>query len=64
MARVTCRCLNVAVHYKDGPGSWSGRAVDGGKVLPRGCGHRLCGTVLYEVDLEQAGVTAVSEGFT
>ena len=62
MARLTCRCLNVAVHYKDR--SWSGRAVEGAKVLPRGCGHRLCDAILYEVDLDQAGVTAVSERFT
>jgi hypothetical protein len=54
MGRLTCRCLNVAVHYKGG--AWAARAVEGARVVPSG--HRLCGAALYEVELEQAGVTA------
>lgn len=55
MARLACRCLNVTVHYKGL--SWDARKVEGDHVLPAGCGHRLCGAVLHEVDLDLAGVT-------
>ena len=60
MARLACRCLNVTVHYKGL--SWDARKVEGDHVLPAGCGHRLCGAVLHEVDLDLAGVTTVREG--
>ena len=60
MARLVCRCLNVTVHYKGL--SWDARKVEGDHVLPAGCGHRLCGAVLHEVDLDLAGVTTVREG--
>ena len=58
MGRLTCRCLNVAVHYKGD--SWNARPLDGGKVLPSACSHRLCAATLYEIDLDLAGVTTVS----
>lgn len=59
MARLACPCLNVTVHYKGLEASWDARPVEGGHVLPARCGHRLCGVVLYEVDLDMAGVTTV-----
>ena len=60
MGRLMCRCLNVAVHYKGE--TWSSTAVEGVHVLPTDCGHRLCNATLYEVDLDVAGISSVSEG--
>ena len=54
MAKLTCRCLNVALHCKDE--RWA--PVAGERVVPTG--HRLRQRTLHEVELAVAGVTAVS----
>ena len=53
MARLLCRCLNVAVHYKE-----EGRAVQGSMVVP--VDHRLADQTLSEVEEDSPGLTAVS----
>ncbi len=65
MGRLTCRCLNVCVHFK-GP-SWDARPVAADVLFPEGLGarkgkkrERLAGETLWEIELDVAGVTAVS----
>lgn len=56
MARLWCRCLNVVLHCKEE--QWQARPVAGERVLPPG--HRLRPLTLHEIELDLAGLTAVS----
>ncbi len=62
MGLLTCQCLNISVHYK-GP-SWDSRPVLANDLLPDGAKElkkdRLAGETLWEIELDVAGVTAVS----
>lgn len=65
MGRLTCRCLNVCVHYK-GP-RWDTRPVAANDLFPDGVREgkkkeRLAGETLWEIELDVAGVTSVSPG--
>ena len=60
MAKLTCHCLNAAVHVKRS--TWNERAVDGARLFPANSGHRIGNATLYEVDLDVAGVTTVRKG--
>ena len=56
--RLTCRCLNITVHYKGD--TWGGRAVEGEKLFPSRPQHPVRRETLREIDLDVAGVTTVS----
>ena len=59
MGRLSCRCLNVSVHYTDG--AWNRRPVEASQLLPAGSADKIAQETLYELDLDVAGVTMVSE---
>lgn len=61
MTRLVCSCLNVNVAVKgDGFGEWKSIPVPAERLFPPGSRDRLISQDLYEVELDVAGVFAVS----
>ena len=65
MDRLVCPCLNVSVSCSGGGGDggcWNARPTEARRLFPEGSKDRLVSadSQLYEVDLDVAGVFAVS----
>lgn len=63
MDRLVCPCLNVSVSCSQSSGGcWNSRPIEARRLFPEGSKDRLVsgGSKLYEVDLDVAGVFAVS----
>ena len=59
MDRLLCPCLNVSVSCSRSNGGWRSRPTAALRLFPEGS---ISLKVLYEVELDVAGVFAVSEG--
>lgn len=62
MDRLLCPCLNVSVSCIHSNGGWKGRPTEAQRLFPEVSRDRLVTghCLLYEVDLDVAGVFAVS----
>ena len=62
MDRLICPCLNVSVSCSHTDGNWNTRPVEARRLFPERSKDRLVSShsKLYEVDLDVAGVFAVS----
>ena len=62
MDRLVCPCLNVSVSCSQSGDCWNARPTEARRLFPEGSKDRLVASdsQLYEVDLDVAGVFAVS----